>query len=65
MTMSEGADLASWAQVMFVAPGLLQQPTLTIQDSGSSNNVLKNGKVVTPPVAAAKQLVVAGAPVQK
>jgi len=25
MTASEGTELAAWSQVMFVAPGLLQQ----------------------------------------
>ncbi|MEW5314015.1 MAG: hypothetical protein WDW38_005543 [Sanguina aurantia] len=60
MTMSEGPDLAAWAQVMFVAPGLLQQPTMTIQDSSNTSSaVIKNGKVITPAVVpSGKQLAV-------
>lgn len=34
MTASEGSELAAWSQVMFVAPGLLQQA----QQAGSSSS---------------------------
>ncbi|GAX77701.1 hypothetical protein CEUSTIGMA_g5144.t1 [Chlamydomonas eustigma] len=36
MTSSSGEDLASWSQVMFVAPGLLQQSTIKEDQSASS-----------------------------
>jgi len=33
MTTSEGSDLAAWNQVMFVAPGLLQQTVAAVDGS--------------------------------
>jgi hypothetical protein len=42
MTASEGSELAAWSQVMFVAPGLLQQA-----------NQAPGGRLLEPSAAAA------------
>lgn len=45
MSASEGSELAAWSQVMFVAPGLLQQAN---QTNGTT-------KTLEAPPAAAKK----------
>jgi hypothetical protein len=44
MTASEGSELAAWSQVMFVAPGLLQQAQQAGSNSSSSAQKALQGK---------------------
>lgn len=47
MTASEGSELAAWSQVMFVAPGLLQQA-----NQGPGGRLLEPSAAAAPAGAA-------------
>lgn len=49
MSASEGSELAAWSQVMFVAPGLLQQAN---QTNGNGNG--KTLEAPSPPAGKKK-----------